>query len=68
MAKFIQLISNKTKRPVSVNIDNITWISTREVNNNLLTIVHFTAAYSDSTVSLVVAESYDQVTKLIQKV
>ena len=66
MANFIELTSNKSARPVSVNVDSIAWVSTREVTREpLVTVIHFTAAYAADAVSLTVKEDYDVVIKKI---
>ena len=66
MANFIELTSNKSARPVSVNVDAIAWVSTREVTGGpLVTVLHFSAAYAADTVSLIVKEDYDVVIKKI---
>jgi hypothetical protein len=66
MAKFIELTSNKSKRPVLINIDNVAWISTREgSNSSLVTVIHFNMANSENTVSLTVSESYEKTMYLL---
>ena len=66
MANFIELTSNKSARPVLVNADSIAWVSTREVTGKpLVTVIHFSAAYTADTVSLPVKEDYDVVIKKI---
>jgi len=66
MANFIELTSNKSKRPVLVNVDTIAWVSTKEVTGEpFVTVIHFAAAYAADVVSLTVKEDYDAVTRKI---
>lgn len=66
MANFIELTSNKSARPVLVNVDSIAWVSTREVAREpLVTVIHFSAAFAAEAVSLIVKEEYDVVIKKI---
>ncbi len=66
MANFIELTANKSGRPVTVNVDSIAWVSTKEdTGKPLITVLHFSAAYQADAVSLTVKEGYDIVTKKI---
>jgi hypothetical protein len=66
MANFIELTSNRSNRPVTVNIDAIAWVSTREVTGEpLVTVIHFNAGHASDAVSLTVKEDYDSVARKI---
>jgi hypothetical protein len=66
MANFIELTSNRSERPVTVNVEAIAWVSTREGSGkSLVTVIHFNAGHSSDAVSLTVKEDYDFVAKKI---